>query len=171
MSGPPAAVAAVRVAVRRNLDDIAAGDLVLVACSGGADSLALLAATAFEAPRAGLRVGAVTVDHCWSDGATAPAQGVVEGARKRGAEPGVLLPAPADRTEDAARRARYTALDAAADRFDAAAILLAHSLDDQAETVLLGLARGSGARSLAGMSAVRGRHRRPLLGVRRHTLR
>src|SRR4029077_2524015 len=70
MSGPPAALAAVRVAVRRDLaaglaDGLEAGDLVLVACSGGADSLALLAATAFEAPKAGLRFGVVTVDPCW----------------------------------------------------------------------------------------------------------
>src|SRR3954470_13525751 len=151
MSGPPAAVAAVRVAVRRNLDGIEAGDLVLVACSGGADSLALLAAAAFEAPRAGLRVGAVTVDHCWTADSGERSLAVAQLAQRLGADPAVVVPAPAELTEDAARRTRYDALDAAADRFAASAILLAHSLDDQAETVLLGLARGSGARSLAGM--------------------
>src|SRR3954468_22650073 len=167
MSGPPAAIAAVRVAVRRAIADIRAGDLVLVACSGGADSLALLAGTAFEAPRAGLRFGAVTVDHCWTSDSSERARKVVDTAQRLGADPAVVLPAPSERSEDAARRARYDALDVAADRYDAAAVVLAHSLDDQAETVLLGLARGSGARSLAGMPAVRGRYRRPLLGVRR----
>ncbi|MEU8615043.1 tRNA(Ile)-lysidine synthetase, partial [Actinoplanes sp. NPDC048791] len=56
-------VAAVRNAVRRALRSGAAGELVLVASSGGADSLALAAATAFVAPRLGLRAGLVTVDH------------------------------------------------------------------------------------------------------------
>jgi tRNA(Ile)-lysidine synthase len=69
--------------------------------------------------------------------------------------------------EAAARTARYAALEAAAAGHGAAAVLLGHTLDDQAETVLLGLARGSGARSLAGMPARRGIFLRPLLGLRR----
>src|SRR3954451_23834518 len=171
MSGPPAAVAAVRVAVRRGLAEVPAGDLVLVACSGGADSLALLSATTFEAPRAGIRVGAMTVDHCWSRDSTERAHVVVEIAQQLGADPAAVLPGPSERSEGAARRTRYAALDAAADRHEATVVLLAHSLEDQAETVLLGLARGSGARSLAGMPAARGRYRRPFLGVRRDVLR
>src|SRR3954469_10473598 len=141
MSGPPAAVAAVRVAVRRSLAQIPAGDLVLVACSGGADSLALLAATTFEAPRAGIRVGAVTVDHCWTRDSTERAHAVVEMAQRLGADPVAVLPGPSERAGGAARRARYDALDSAADRCAATVVLLAHSLDDQAEAVLLGLAR------------------------------
>jgi tRNA(Ile)-lysidine synthase len=69
--------------------------------------------------------------------------------------------------EAAARDARHAALDAAADEAGAGAILLGHTLDDQAEQVLLGLARGSGTRSLAGMRPARGRLLRPLLGLRR----
>jgi hypothetical protein len=71
--------------------------------------------------------------------------------------------------EAAARTARYAALDAAAARHDARAVLLGHTLHDQAETVLLGLARGSGTRSLAGMPARRGLLRRPLLALPRET--
>jgi tRNA(Ile)-lysidine synthase len=73
--------------------------------------------------------------------------------------------------EASARTARYAALADAAHRTGAAAVLLAHSRDDQAESVLLGLARGSGPRSLAGMPECRGAYRRPLLGVGRATLR
>jgi tRNA(Ile)-lysidine synthase len=69
--------------------------------------------------------------------------------------------------EAAARAARYAALEEAAADAGAAAVLLGHTLDDQAETVLLGLARGSGPRSLAGMPPRRGLFFRPLLGVRR----
>ncbi len=73
--------------------------------------------------------------------------------------------------EAAARSARYDALAEAADRLDAAAVLLGHTRDDQAETVLLRLARGSGTRSLSGMAPVAGRYLRPLLDVDRATTR
>src|SRR5581483_7760854 len=81
----------------------------------------------------------------------------------------VPLPGASPGPEAAARVARYAALDAAAGEYGAVAVLLGHTLDDQAETVLLGLARGSGGRSLAGMPARRGCYRRPLLAVRRAT--
>lgn len=174
MPGPPASVAAVRVAVRRALTGpgaAEAGDLVLVACSGGADSLALLAATTFEAPRAGFRAGAVVVDHGWTPDSAERAAAVGECARSLGADPVDVVAVTCERSEDDARRARYDALDATATRVGATRVLLGHTLDDQAETVLLGLARGSGGRSLAGMPAVRGHYMRPLLGLRRVTLR
>ena len=63
MTGPHPATAAIRVAVRAALAECDPGDLVLVACSGGADSLALAAAVAFEAGKLAVRVGAVVVDH------------------------------------------------------------------------------------------------------------
>jgi tRNA(Ile)-lysidine synthase len=175
--GPPPPVAAVRLAVRRGLADLSAGGTVLVACSGGADSLALAAATAFEAPRSGLRAGAATVDHGLQPGSADRALAVAATLRRLGFAPVEILSVTVGRVggpEAAARDARYAALADCADRVAAAAVLLGHSLDDQAETVLLGLARGSGARSLAGMAPVSGpggRWRRPLLGLDRATLR
>src|SRR5207344_745022 len=74
--GPHPAVAEVRRAVRRGLDGLPAGDLVLAACSGGADSLALAAALAHEAPRHGLRAGGVTVDHGLQPGSAERARAV-----------------------------------------------------------------------------------------------
>jgi tRNA(Ile)-lysidine synthase len=171
--GPGAAVAEVRNAVRASLADLADGDLVLAACSGGADSLAVAAALAFVAPRAGLRGGGVTVDHGLQPGSADRAAGVAAVLGKLGLDPvlsvavTVAPAALAAGPEAAARAARYGALDGAARECGAAAVLLGHTLDDQAETVLLGLARGSGGRSLAGMPARRGPYRRPLLAVRR----
>ena len=150
------------------------GALVLAACSGGADSTALAAALAFEAPRAGLRAGAVTVDHGLQAGSADRAATVAAALRELGLDPVEVVPVAVGDDggpEAAARTARYAALDEAAERLGAAAVLLGHTLDDQAETVLLGLARGSGARSLAGMAPARGRYRRPLLGLRRTTVR
>jgi tRNA(Ile)-lysidine synthase len=171
--GPGVAVAEVRSAVRACLSDLTAGDLVLVACSGGADSLALAAAAAFVAPRLGLRAGGVTVDHGLQPGSAERSGEVTATLSALGLDPvrsvAVTVPPPgtAAGPEAAARRARYGALDVAAREYGAVAILLGHTLDDQAETVLLGLARGSGSRSLAGMPARRGPYRRPLLAVRR----
>jgi tRNA(Ile)-lysidine synthase len=209
--GPHPAVAAVRLCVRRSIAGLPARSLVLVACSGGADSLALADALAFEAPGLGLRAGGVTVDHGLQPGSAAQAALVVttltglgldpvrcqkvavaarpagrrpagratpeasgdrgeprtagpgEGRRERTAASAGGYPGP----EGAARSARYAALDAVAGELGATAVLLGHTMDDQAETVLLGLARGSGARSLAGMSPASGRYLRPLLGLRR----
>jgi tRNA(Ile)-lysidine synthase len=170
--GPGAAVAQVRNAVRDCLSGLADGDLVLAACSGGADSLAMAAALAFVAPRAGLRGGGVTVDHGLQEGSAARAADVATVMTRLGLEPVrtvTVTVAKRSSPEAAAREARYAALDQTAREHQAAVILLGHTLDDQAETVLLGLARGSGARSLAGMPARRDLYRRPLLGLRRAT--
>jgi tRNA(Ile)-lysidine synthase len=164
--GPNPAVAEVRRAVRAALT----GDRrVLVACSGGADSLALAAATAFEAPRAGAEAGLVTVDHGLRPGSDGQAKAVADLAHELGFDPVEIVRVDVGThggPEGAARAARYAALDAAAEALDAD-VLLGHTLDDQAETVLLGLGRGSGPRSIAGMRPIDGRYRRPLLGVRR----
>ncbi len=175
--GPHPAVAQARSAVRRCLADLEPGDLVLAACSGGADSLALAAALAHEAPRLSLRGGGVTVDHGLQAGSAGRASRVAALLGTLGLDPvhQVTVTVPAGPgsggPEAAARTARYAALEQVAEQAGAAAVLLGHTRDDQAETVLLGLARGAGGRALAGMPARRGRFRRPLLGVARATLR
>ena len=164
------AVAAVRNAVRASLAGLSPGDLVLAACSGGPDSLALAAALAFVAPRAGLAAGAVTVDHGLQPGSADRAAAVAATLGGLGLGPVRAVAVTVDGVggpEAAARTARYAALKTTAADLGATAVLLGHTLDDQAETVLLGLARGSGARSLAGMPPRRGIFLRPLLGVRR----
>ncbi len=185
MTGPDPAVAAVRTAVRREFlaallpgpqgARLAAGDLVLVACSGGADSLALAAATAFVAPRAGLRAGAVVVDHGWQATSALVAERAAASCRELGLGPVTIATAMPDGDgggpEAVARRARYAALDQARGELGAACVVLGHTRDDQAESVLLGLLRGSGARSLAGMPRRRGPYLRPLLDLPRGVTR
>lgn len=164
------AMADVRRAVRESLSDLAADSLVLVALSGGPDSLALAAATAFEAPRATLRAGAIVIDHGLQEGSEKSALQAADAAKDLGLDPVVITKVSviADSGIEAdARRARYQAFESAVAELGASAILLGHTLDDQAETVLLGLTRGAGATSLAGMSPVNGIYRRPLLGIRR----
>jgi tRNA(Ile)-lysidine synthase len=169
------AVATVRRAVRETIADVAADDCVLVACSGGADSLALAAAVAHVADRDGRRAGAVTVDHGLQPGSAEQARAVAVDVVGLGFDPvevvHLRVTDDLQGPEGNARRARYAALDAVANRHSAAAVLLGHTRDDQAESVLLGLARGSGARSLAGMAAVVGRYRRPLLSISRESVR
>ncbi|MEJ8636481.1 tRNA lysidine(34) synthetase TilS [Streptomyces sp. MS2.AVA.5] len=151
--------------------------LVLVACSGGADSMALASALAFEARKLSVRAGGVTVDHGLQDGSDLRAAEVAARLGSLGLDPVESITVRVGREggpEAAARDARYAALDDAAERHGAAAVLLGHTRDDQAETVLLGLARGSGTRSLSGMAAVSGaagRYRRPFLQLDRQTAR
>jgi len=171
------AVAEVRLAVRQALAAVDPGAVVVVALSGGADSLALAAATAFEAPKRGIRAVSVTIDHGLQDGSADAAAAASAAAQELGLEARVVHVevGAAGGPEAAAREARYDALRDAASQAGAAAILTGHTLDDQAETVLLGLARGSGATSLQGMaeaSTLLGVPLlRPLLGVRRTTTR
>jgi len=143
---------------------------ILVGVSGGADSLALVAGAAWCSRRveelAELRVSAVVVDHGLQEGSAAVAARAAAQVEALGVSAQVVQVEVVDRgdgPEAAARVARYRALLADRD----AVVLVGHTLDDQAETVLLGLARGSGTRSLAGMPERQGRLVRPLLGVRR----
>jgi tRNA(Ile)-lysidine synthase len=177
------AVADVRRAVRAALPLVppgpeaaegTTGAEALVACSGGADSLALALAAGFEGPRAGRRIGAVVVDHGLQPDSAAVAERAALAARRLG-----LFPVLVERVrvgvgggpEAAARAARYGAFADAMAATGASRVLLAHTLDDQAETVLLGLARGSGPDALAGMRADAPPYLRPLLGLRRATTR
>ncbi|WP_307037969.1 tRNA lysidine(34) synthetase TilS [Arthrobacter sp. B3I4] len=149
---------------------------VLVACSGGPDSLALAAVAAYFARRGHVdghpvSIGAVVVDHQLQPGSAAVAAAAAVTLQELGLDPilvrKVEVAAAGTGPEAAARDARHAALETAADDTGASAVLLGHTLDDQAEQVLLGLARGSGTRSLAGMRPVRGRLLRPFLGLRR----
>ncbi|MFF2271584.1 tRNA lysidine(34) synthetase TilS [Agromyces sp. NPDC058136] len=170
--GPAAGRGAPPEATR--LETPAPRPLVLVALSGGADSLALAAATAFEAPRAGIAAGAVIVDHGLQPGSAEVAERAAATARELGLDPVVVRRVTVGvegGPEASARHARYAALDEVARETGATLVLLGHTLDDQAETVLLGLARGAGAASLSGMAPVSGRYARPLLGIRRATTR
>ena len=161
----------VRRSVRAALADLPADSLVLVACSGGADSVSLAAA----ARAVHGRVGAVVVDHGLQPGSAETARATARLLISAGLDPvevATVAPlASGDGPEAEARTARYGALYESARRLRAAAVLLGHTRDDQAETVLLGLARGSGVRSLAGMPRTRGVLRRPLLDLDRATVR
>ncbi|MET7422283.1 tRNA lysidine(34) synthetase TilS [Dactylosporangium sp. NPDC005555] len=168
------AVAAVRAAVRRGLAGVAPGDTVLVACSGGADSLALAVAARFVTQRMGTHCGLVTVDHGLQEGSGDRTARLAGWAREHEFDPVDVRTVKVGGhggPEASARNARYAALVAAAKQHRAALILLGHTRDDQAETVLLALTRGGGPHGLAGMPARRERQgvvfARPLLDVPR----
>jgi tRNA(Ile)-lysidine synthase len=151
---------------------LAGGETVLVAVSGGADSVALLAALVELAPAWRLTLHALHVDH----GLRADAGRDAEHVRALGARLGV--PVHVERVhsgpgsvEAAARAARYAALQAWADRLGAARIAVGHTADDQAETVLMRVLAGAGLRGLAGIPPVRDRVIRPLLELRRQAVR
>ncbi len=160
----------VRLAVREEIGDLAAGDTVLVAASGGADSSALAAALLLETKDLAIKPVAVIIDHALQPNSADVAQ---EAKRQLSMIGYVNIEIRrinfeiTDGVEASARRARYAALNEIATALDARAIFLGHTKDDQAETVLLGLARGSGTRSLAGMARRIDKYRRPLLGITR----
>ncbi len=155
---------------------------IAIALSGGGDSSALLHLLVEELGAARLR--ALVVDHGLREGSHADAGRALGFARALGVEGEILTldwPLGPKRTQQAARRARYAALCDAARKHGARVVALAHTADDQAETVLMRAAGGSGWRGLAGIAAIapapvwpegRGiRLVRPLLGARREELR
>lgn len=165
----PADVHRLRQRVLESLVPVDPDALVLVACSGGPDSLALaLVGASLER-----RVGAIVVDHGLQRGSAGIAARAAAQCRELGLQPvrieSVSVPGPG--SEAAARSSRYEALTRVAREEGAAAVLLGHTREDQAETVLLGLARGSGTRSLAGMAAARGIFVRPFLDEARARVR
>jgi tRNA(Ile)-lysidine synthase len=160
----------IRLAVRDELTDLSPGDSVIVAASGGADSSALAAALHLESKERAIRCIAVIIDHALQANSADVAQEAKRQLVKIGysnVEIRRISFEITDGVEASARRARYAALNEIANAVDAKAIFLGHTKDDQAETVLLGLARGSGTRSLSGMAQRIDRYRRPLLGITR----
>lgn len=172
-----------RRGVRAALAGLPAGSLALAAVSGGADSLALAAALAAEAPSHEVTAGAIIVDHQLQEESADVALLAAQHCADLGLGPVAVVPtlvtASGEGLEAAAREARYAALAETAaamgEDHPAQLVLLGHTRDDQAEQVLLGLARGSGARSLAGMAVLVVREgtpfARPLLHLPRATTR
>ncbi len=147
-------------------------DRILIAVSGGADSLALALGTFLEnkVKENPAELFAVIINHNLQDGSAEVASKTKELLKKIGYSNIAVISvdvAITDGIEASARRARYDALDKYADSIDAERIVLGHTKDDLAETVLLGLARGSGTRSLSGMAQVVGKYVRPLLNIER----
>ena len=161
---------AIRSAVRASLAMHEAGDCILVAISGGADSLALAHAISIEAPPLAIRVVGITIDHQLQSASGEQAKKVIAQLGSMGIAENEIAKVSVEISqglEASARKARYEALDKCAQKYGAVAIYLGHTRDDQAESVLLGLGRGSGARSLSAMAAVNGKYIRPLLGITR----
>jgi tRNA(Ile)-lysidine synthase len=160
----------IRLAVRRELEDINPGDTVIVAASGGADSSALAAALLPECEAKSISVVPLIVDHGLQKNSADVAHEAKKELTKLGYEIIEIRKISVkitDGVEASARRARYAALNEVAKSHNAVAIFLGHTKDDQAETVLLGLARGSGTRSLSGMAQRIDNYRRPLLSITR----
>ena len=159
-----------RNAVRPFLENLTAGDSAIVAVSGGADSLALAYALIKEAPNLAITLIAVTIDHQLQTGSGEQAKKVQEQLKSMGYQEVIVEKVSVlqkSGVEADARTARYAALDSIAHAYGASQIFLGHTRDDQAETVLLGLARGSGTRSLSGMATVNGKYARPFLQLTR----
>ena len=156
----------IRLAVRRELEDLNAGDTVIVAASGGADSSALAAALLLECESKAIKVVVLIVDHSLHKNSAVVAHLVKIELTMIGYDNIDIRKISVEITdgiEASARRARYVALNDVAQQHKAVAIFMGHTKDDQAETVLLGLARGSGTRSLSGMAQRIDNYRRPLL--------
>jgi len=169
------AIADIRRAIRQAWAEhgVNSGDTVAIGCSGGADSLALTAAAIFEGKRNQVQIVVGIVNHNLQKGSAEIAEEAKTKVEKLGAKEVIVIhvqvPKNKNGMEAAAREIRYQALDALAKEHKAKVIMLGHTMDDQAETVLLGLARGSGTKSLAGMQVLSAdrKYLRPLLGIRR----
>jgi tRNA(Ile)-lysidine synthase len=164
------ATVALRNAVKPFLQSAEPGDVILVAVSGGADSLALAYAILKESQPLAISAVAVTIDHQLQENSAEQAKKVEFQLKGLGYEKVILKKVVVDiksGIEAGARDARYQALTAIAQEEKATKIFLGHTRDDQAETVLLGLARGSGTRSLSGMAIESGIYMRPFLQITR----
>ncbi|SCX02816.1 tRNA lysidine(34) synthetase TilS [Candidatus Aquiluna sp. UB-MaderosW2red] len=173
------AIADVRRAVRETLSklNLVAGDTILVAVSGGGDSLALASATIFEANKLKLNVAAAIIDHGLQQNSDVVAQNTKQVCKALGLEPVLVSRVSVTQAgaglEAAARNARYRELENIRVQLYASYIFLGHNQGDQAETVLLGLVRGSGLSAISGMREIDEERKliRPLLGLTRSLLR
>ncbi len=163
----------IRLAVRNCLtSNTKPGQKLLLAVSGGADSLALAAACEFEAKKLGLKIAAAVIDHSLQKNSDKVAAQTAKTLAAIGFDEVVfkkIAVGKAGGPEAAARTARYTALETLRQKTKSNFVVLGHTSSDQAETVLLGLVRGSGSKSLSGMSEKTGVLLRPLLGIERAT--
>ena len=161
---------ALRSAVRPFLERLEAGDSFLVAVSGGADSLALAKALYIEAQPLALNPIAITIDHQLQVNSHLQAKKVSDQLKEIGYGEVItkkVVVALDSGLENGARDARYASIAESVEETKAVKVFLGHTFNDQAETVLLGLARGSGTRSLSGMAAENGIYLRPLLAILR----
>lgn len=164
------AIVSIRNAVRPHLQSLDPGDPFLVAVSGGADSLALAYGLILEAKQLSLRAIAITIDHQLQENSHLQAEKVSEQLKEMGYVHIYIekvLVVPHSGLEADARNVRYEAISKKSEEEKASKVFLGHTANDQAETVLLGLARGSGSRSMSGMAEVNGIYIRPLLSLSR----
>ena len=159
-----------RQAIRPYFEKLESNSKVCVGVSGGADSMALAIVAKLEATNFGLDLIAVIVDHGLQEKSAEVAAFTREKLTKLGYTDvfiGKAIVQLTDGPESSARRARYKVFQQALETYSATTFLLGHTKNDQAEGVLLGLARGSGTKSLSGMEAVSGPFIRPFLNIGR----
>ena len=159
-----------RLAVRQSLANVNPGDRVIVAVSGGADSLLLAHCLVLEGQELALDIHGVVIDHQLQEGSAEIALQAKSVLTQLGIENVEIIPVTVikkDGVEADARHARYAALEKYAKEINATAIFLGHNQDDLAESVLLGLTQGSGTKSLAGMATHDGLYIRPFLTLSR----
>lgn len=165
---------AVRSSIMKDAQKAPQKPLYLVALSGGADSLALASAVASEAARkdASFNAGAVIVEHGLQEATKKVAEDTATLARELGLEPVMIIPVSITEqglgAEGDARAARYSAFEEAVEKTGARGVIIGHTMNDQAEQVLLGIARGSGARSVSGIAEQRDIYIRPMLEISRN---
>ena len=172
MSVKTPALLELRKAVRFWFEKLEPNSKVGIGVSGGADSLALAVASKLEADNFSIELVAVIVDHGLQENSAEISEFAMKQLTKIGIKDIFIGRANVqitDGLEASARRARYTIFQQAIETYGCRAFLLGHTKNDQAEGVLLGLARGSGTKSLSGMQEVSGIFIRPLLGVDRVT--
>lgn len=171
MNNPPIKL---QNAVNELIKNFEPADTLLIACSGGADSLALAWASKVVAKRLDLNVIAVIIDHQLFNESFQVALNAKEQCENFGIEKVLIkkieVKENKEGLESAARSARYEAFEQLMIELNAKAVLLAHTQDDQAETMLMRLTRGSGAKSLSAMKEVSGKYLRPFLHIRKKEL-